>query len=278
MMKNFFTIDLEDWYQVTGFQKQIKFSDWPACESRLEKSTDTLLSTLSKFGVKATFFVVGYLAERHPELILRISNQGHEVASHGYAHQLVYAQSPEEFEKDLRKSIEVISNILNKPIYGYRAPSYSVPDNHDMFFKILARNGIKYDASVLPGKKPSLRKYAGTPSVIFEKDDHVIVEYPVSTFPLPGFHGRYPFCGGGYLRLLPYPIVRAGINRLNSENIPVVVYVHPWELDTGQPRVKTDLPRHFKHYVNIGDSYFDKINILLSEFSFGKTELECGER
>ena len=238
--KNAFTVDVEDWYQVADFDAVIPFTDWDRYESRVLRNTERVLALLDDAGVKGTFFVLTWNAERHPEIVRRIAAQGHEVATHGYAHRIVYEQTPDEFRDDVARAKKTLEDLIGEPVLGYRAPSFSFTTKSLWAPDVLLDLGLRYDSSVFPVKDalyglPDADRF---PYVLRERDGRKLIEFPITTTPLLG--RNLPLGGGGYLRLLPYLYMRWGMRRVNrGEGRSALVYVHPWELDPEQPRVKT---------------------------------------
>jgi polysaccharide deacetylase family protein (PEP-CTERM system associated) len=267
--QNAFTVDVEDWYQVADFDAVIPFDDWDRYESRVLQNTERVLALLDEAGVKGTFFVLTWNAERHPEIVRRIVAQGHEVATHGYAHRIVYDQTPEEFRADVARAKKTLEDIIGEPVLGYRAPSFSFTTKSLWAPDVLLDLGLRYDSSIFPVKDalyglPDADRF---PYVLRERDGRKLIEFPITTTP---FFGRnLPLGGGGYLRLLPYLYMRWGMRRVNrGEGRSALVYVHPWELDPEQPRVKTAGKRGFSsHYVNLASTE-SKLKRLLRDFRF----------
>jgi len=263
---NMLTVDVEDYFQVENFKKVIDFSDWGKYEIRVAKNTEKILGLLERANVKATFFVLGWVAEKSPGLVKRIHKAGHEVASHGYAHQLIYTQRPEEFREDLRTAGKILENIIQEPVLGYRAPSYSITKKSTWALDILMEEGLKYDSSLFPihhdkGGLPEAKRY---PYKIYNHTGY-IWEFPISTIRL--LNQNIPFSGGGYFRLLPYNLVKLGIKRINKEGFPAITYIHPWELDPEQPRIKAGYLSNFRHYLNISKTEA-KLRQMLADFEF----------
>jgi polysaccharide deacetylase family protein (PEP-CTERM system associated) len=267
--QNAFTVDVEDWYQVADFDAVIPFDDWDRYESRVFRNTDRVLALLDEAGVKGTFFVLTWNAERHPEIVRRIAAQGHEVATHGYAHRIVYEQTPEQFRADVARAKKTLEDIIGEPVLGYRAPSFSFTIKSLWAPDVLLDLGLRYDSSIFPVKDalyglPDADRF---PYVLRERDGKKLIEFPITTTP---FLGRnLPLGGGGYLRLLPYLYMRWGMRRVNrGEGRSALVYVHPWELDPEQPRLKTAGKRGFSsHYVNLASTE-SKLKRLLRDFRF----------
>lgn len=264
-MKNALTIDVEDYYHVENFRKAIDPSDWDRYESRVVDNTRKILRMLAESDTKATFFVLGWVAERYPELVREIDSQGHEIATHGYAHELVYNKTREEFAKDLKVSMAVIGKITGKKIVGYRAPSCSITDKSLWAFDVMKEAGIRYDASVFPIHH---HRY-GMPDAkrhIHRWHNNGLVEFPFSTIRIADHN--LPVAGGGYFRLYPYWLTKWAINRINREGYPAMIYLHPWEFDPDQPRIRAGRLTTFRHYVGIASNE-KKLRRLLSDFKFG---------
>ncbi len=261
-MDNFIliTVDVEDWFQVENFKPYISFSDWPLCEVRVEQNTIKLLDFFdsrasAKTGkIRVTFFILGWLAKRLPGLVREICERGHEVASHGYYHNLCTDESPEALTNDLIKSKKILEDITGKRVMGYRAPSFSI-NNH--ILKIIKKCGYVYDSSLNTsglnsryGKIGS--KYKKTSGII--RVDQNFTELPVSNLEI----GKriIPMAGGGYFRLMPFSLFRQGVKAILQKQGAYVFYMHPWEIDPNQPRVKKASPlSKFRHYINLDKTY-----------------------
>ncbi len=267
--RNAFSVDVEDWYQVADFDAVMPFGTWDRQESRVLANTERVLALLDEFGVKGTFFVLTWNAERHPEVVRRIAVGGHEIATHGYAHRIVYEQTPDEFRKDVERAKKTLEDLTGEPVLGYRAPSFSFTRRSLWAPDVLLDLGIRYDSSVFPVRDalyglPDAQRF---PYVIRERDGRRLVEFPITTTPVLG--RNLPLGGGGYLRVFPYAYMRWGMRRVNRrEGQPAMVYVHPWEVDPAQPRVKTAGKRGFSsHYVNLAGTE-RKLRKLLRDFRF----------
>ena len=268
-MLNALTIDVEDYYHVSAFEAVVPFADWERYESRVEKNTHRLLDLLDAHTTTATFFVLGWVAERHPGLIRTLVARGHEVASHGYAHRRVYTQTPAQFRTETRRSKCLLEDTLGHPIRGYRAASYSITMHSLWALEVLREEGFVYDSSIFPIRHdlygiPSHPRFCHT---IPGQSDAPLVEFPLSTLRLGGTN--FPIAGGGYLRLFPYAYTRWGLRYLNRrEGQPAVVYLHPWELDPEQPRLPAGTLSRFRHYTNL-HRMEERFVRLLQDFSFG---------
>jgi polysaccharide deacetylase family protein (PEP-CTERM system associated) len=266
-MFNALTVDVEDYYMVSAFADVVKFDEWCRYESRIEKNTNTILDLLAEFGATGTFFVLGWVAERYPTLVRDIHAAGHEIACHGYNHRLIYNLTPEQFREDVRRAKDILENITGTTVKGYRAASYSVVKSTLWALTILVEEGFQYDSSIYPIHHD---RY-GFPSA--ERFPHIvkthkgeIMEFPPSTYHIWG--QNIPVAGGGYLRLLPLQVTRAMVKRINEkEKQTAMIYVHPWEIDAEQPRLKGSWKSEIRHYINIR-STMPKLRGLLTEFKF----------
>ena len=265
-MKNALTIDVEDYYHVSAFESVIPVDAWEGYESRVERNTMRFLEIFDAHGVKATFFVLGWVAERHPELVRTLAAQGHEVASHGYSHRRIYTQTPEVFRAETRRSKQLLEDCIGRPIRGYRAATYSITRQNLWALDILEEAGFAYDSSIFPIHH-DLYGIPDYPRFCHRLETHPsLVEFPLSTLRFGT--KTLPIAGGGYFRLFPYAVTRCGIGRLNRrEHQPAVVYLHPWEIDPGQPRIAASRLSRFRHYLNL-DRTEVKLHRLLQDFAF----------
>lgn len=266
-IENALTIDVEDYFQVAALAEAVKYDDWARMEYRAEANTDRILGLFSEAGVKATFFTLGWVAERSPKLVKRIADAGHEVASHGYSHQLIYNQTPEVFREETIRSKSILEDILGASVTGYRAASYSITNESRWALDILAEQGFTWDSSIFPVHHD---RYGmpGTPRwphrLITDKG-YELAEFPLSTLKFPGY--TLPIAGGGYFRLFPYWFSRMGLGSINRQGKPFVFYLHPWEVDPGQPRLDVKWFSRFRHYNNL-DVCEQRLAKLLSDFRF----------
>ncbi|MFH1868336.1 MAG: XrtA system polysaccharide deacetylase, partial [Candidatus Omnitrophota bacterium] len=229
---------------------------------------DKILKILDESNTKATFFVLGWIAQRHAELIKDLHRRGHEIATHGYSHNMIYEMSPGIFKEDLKKSISIIEEIIKDKIIGHRASNFSVVKESLWSLDIMSECGIRYDASIFPIKHhrygiPDAERFPH--SIDVREGRMKIAEFPCSTIRLLG--KNIPFSGGGYFRLMPYQLVKACIKSLNRASKPAMVYLHPWELDPNQPREKVKWNYRFMHYINLGKTQ-NKLKKLVKDFSF----------
>lgn len=274
-MKNVMSVDVEDWFCVYNLSRLIPYTDWEKCESRVERSTVRLLDLFRRHRVEATFFVLGWVADRFPDLVKEIERGGHEVASHGYSHRLLTFMQPEEFRVDLQRSLEVLAKATSQEVRGFRAPSFSLTRETLWAVDILKESGIQYDSSVFPvGFHPEygianadLRPHELTEGM---------TELPMGVAEVLGT--KIPCSGGGYFRLYPYAMTRWLMRRCNEQGRPVIFYVHPWEADPGQPRVK-GMPwsTRFRHYNNL-EATEERLERLLGDFSFTSARKLLAER
>ncbi len=267
-MQNLLTVDVEDWFQVESQAETIKFSDWHKFKMRVLPNVMNLMALFEHYDVKATFFVLGWIAEKLPDLVGHIAGRGHEIASHGYAHRLAYTQTPAEFAEDIEQSLAAIRQTVDTDIIGYRAPSFSLSEKTPWAWEILARSGFTYDSSIFPVHHdtygcPHLPRY---PFRLELADGQIINEIPMTTWRILGYN--FPAAGGGYLRLFPYWYTKRAIRAANRCGHPAIVYVHPWEIDPDQPRTRLSFLRRFRHYANLRTTA-DKLQRLLAEFRFG---------
>jgi polysaccharide deacetylase family protein (PEP-CTERM system associated) len=248
---NALTVDVEDYFQVQALAGVFPVSTWEACEPRVERNTERLLEIFSHAKVKATFFALGWVAHRFPQLIGRIAAEGHEVASHGYAHQRVDGQSPEEFRSDVRRARQVLEDAAGAPVRGYRAPTFSVGAHTPWAWRILEEEGYAYSSSIYPVRR-DLYGEPGAPFSPYRPASVArLVEAPISALRLAG--RSWPCGGGGYFRLLPYPVSRALLKAVNADGgRRGIFYLHPWEIDPGQPRARgAPLKSRMRHYLNL---------------------------
>jgi polysaccharide deacetylase family protein (PEP-CTERM system associated) len=265
---NAFSIDVEDYFQVSALAPAVPRESWPAWEYRVERNTEVILNLLAERGIRGTFFVLGWCAERSPELVRRIAAQGHEIACHGFSHQLIYGQSEAEFREETRRAKRFLEDTIGAPVTGYRAASFSITKRSLWALDVLIDLGFEYDSSVFPIRHdrygiPGASREIGP---IAAPSGRTIVEFPMSAASFGGV--QVPVSGGGYFRLLPYAVTRAGLRQINERRgQPFTFYLHPWEVDPGQPRVKVGLLSRFRHYNNLHKCEA-RLRRLLGEFRF----------
>jgi len=268
-MSNALTVDVEDYFQVSAFAPHIDRSAWETTPCRIERNIDRVLSLFAESGAKATFFTLGWLAQRYPHIVRDISNQGHEIASHGQAHLRASDQSPAEFDNDIRDAKRRLEDTAGVAVRGYRAPSFSIGQANLWAFDRIAEAGYRYSSSVYPVRHDHYG-WAAAPRFPFESSSGLL-EIPVSTAHV--FGRNLPAGGGGYFRLAPYALSRWAINRINQlDRKPAIFYFHPWEIDPQQPRVKgVGLKTRFRHYVNLKRTE-PRLQRLLSDFRWDRID------
>ena len=267
-IRNVFSVDVEEYFQVEAFSKYIEKNDWDKYPSRVEEQTKRLLDLLDGFQVQGTFFVLGWLAERYAALVKNIFDGGHEIASHGFNHKMVSKMTPEEFQKDIRKSKEVLEGITNTAIKGYRAPTFSILKKTSWAYEILLHEGYRYSSSVFPiwHDRYGWPEFSYHPRRMASNENGEIWEVPMAV----GSFGplRIPFGGGGYLRSYPLFLTEALFRSLARKGRPAVVYIHPWELDPMHPSVLAPFLVRLRHRLGI-QSAEKKVTSLLQSMKFG---------
>jgi len=266
-LTNYLTIDVEDYFQVAAFEDIITSAAWSSMECRVERNTASILDILGKQGVRATFFVVGWIAERYPALVREISRQGHEIGCHSYLHRKIYDLTPEEFREDTRRAKNILEDITGRSVPGYRAPSYSITKKSLWALDILEELGFKYDSSIFPIYHDNYG-IPDAPRFEYKLPNRAMMEYPISTALLLG--RKIPVAGGGYFRLFPYWFTKFALKKINTdERNPFVFYLHPWEIDPDQPRFNHARKlSKFRHYNNLHKTR-QRLERLLNDFSFG---------
>ncbi|MEG0821752.1 MAG: DUF3473 domain-containing protein [Burkholderiaceae bacterium] len=268
-IRNALSIDVEDWFQVSAFAPHIDRSDWERLPCRVERNVERLLERLDQHGAQATFFTLGWIAERYPQLVRRIVAAGHELASHGYSHLRASEQSREEFRADIGRARALLQDIGQVPVEGYRAPSFSIGAGNLWAFDELAAAGHRYSSSVYPVAHDHYGM-PGAPRFAWRTESGLL-EIPVTTARLAG--RNWPAGGGGYFRLAPYAVSRWAIARVNqTDRRAAIFYLHPWEIDPGQPRVKgASAKARFRHYLNL-DRTEARLCRLLADFRWSRVD------
>ncbi|MET0372191.1 MAG: XrtA system polysaccharide deacetylase [Sphingobium sp.] len=274
-MQNALSVDVEDWFQVGAFERTIGRADWDGLAHRVERNTDAVLALFADAGVSATFFTLGWVAERYPALMRRIADAGHEVASHGYDHARVFTMTPDQFREDLRKARAILEDASGQAVTGYRAPSFSIDARTPWAHQVLAEDGYAYSSSVAPIRHdhygwPESPRFAWKPVAGAD-----LVELPVTTAK---FRGRTLAAGGGgFFRLLPYAFSRWAIRQVNEAKRPAIIYFHPWEIDPGQPRVSdAPLKSRLRHYAQLS-AMAGKLRRLTKDFSWTRIDALAGQ-
>ena len=269
---NALSFDVEDYFQVSNFEKVVREEDWSTYESRVERNVETILGILDRLGVKATFFVLGWIAEHHPQIVKTIAVCGHELASHGYRHQLIYNQTPAEMKSETERAVQLVEDLSGSKVLGYRAASFSVVGSSLWALDILQELGLRYDSSIFPIRHPRYGLPLA-PRAPYEVKQG-FWEFPMPTLKL--FRClNVPFGGGGYFRLYPYWLTTTMMRAMNRSNVPFIVYLHPWEFDPDQPRIECSLQARFRHYVNLGRTA-QRLVQLCSEFQFAEARTVLG--
>ncbi len=266
-MKNILTVDLEDWFSVETFNTVFETRQWDRLQSTVELTTEKILILFRRCRVRATFFVLGWIAEKYPDLVERVAREGHEIGCHSYHHRMAASLSAEEFRRDTQLAVNAIVSACGVRPIGYRSPSWGMSGSNTWACDILHELGFKYDSSIFPIRHdiygdPSAPRH---PHYVSLSGGNTLIEIPASTVMILG--RRFPLGGGGWLRQFPYWFTRWGIRRLNREGIPAVIYFHPWELEANIPRVKLDLKNRIRQYGGLSTMEI-KVKKLLSDFDF----------
>ena len=268
-MVNALTIDVEDYFQVSALAPYISRSEWEATPCRVERNVDVILRLLAERGAHATFFTLGWIADRYPHLARRIADAGHEVASHGYGHQRASELDCEAFLADIRLAKAVLEDVTGEEVKGYRAPSFSIGRANEWAFDCIGEAGYRYSSSIYPIQ----HDHYGMPDAprFAYRSREGLLEVPITTTRL--FSRNWPAGGGGYFRLMPYTVSRWFIRRVNGvDRQPAIFYFHPWELDPEQPRVESvDAKTRFRHYLNL-DRMEGRLRWLLADFAWGRVD------
>jgi len=264
---HFFTVDVEEYFQVKALESVVGRGEWLSRPSRVAASIDALLTVLDEHGARGTFFVLGWLAEHRPEVVRAIAGAGHEVASHGFWHQPVTRLNRAAFREDIRSSKRSLEDLLGVSVMGYRAPNFSIVPGGEWAFNILVEEGYRYDSSLFPIH----RRGYGYPSAphtphLISTPSGALAEFPLATASILGF--PVPAAGGGYLRQFPYGLIRRAFQQASDHGQPATFYIHPWEIDPGQPRLPVSAITRVRHYRGLSGT-LDRIERLLSEFKFG---------
>lgn len=269
LITNALTIDVEDYFQVSAFAPHIKRAEWNTRECRVERNVDAILEMLAHRETKATFFTLGWIAERYPQLVQKIVKEGHELASHGYGHERASEQTEAAFFSDIHLAKLVLEDLVGSAVNGYRAPSFSIGTGNLWAFDCLVRAGYRYSSSVYPIRHDHYGM-PDSPRFAYEVRPG-LMEIPITTLRV--FNRNLPSSGGGYFRLLPYALSRWMLRRVNTDDRESgVFYFHPWEIDAGQPRIAgISRKTRFRHYVNIGRMR-ERLNWLLRDFKWGRMD------
>lgn len=264
-MRNALTIDVEDYFQVSAFEGVIDRTRWHTRESRVVRNTHALLDLFDWYGRRGTFFILGWVADRFPQLVREIAARGHEVASHGWSHKLVYHQTPAEFRDETLRSKALLEDLIGEPVLGYRAASYSITERSRWALDILVEAGFAYDSSIFPIRhdRYGIPDAEVAPHRLQTPSGAGLIEFPISVAEIWG--RRLPVAGGGYFRIFPLALTQAGLRQVEASGRPFVFYLHPWEIDPGQPRLQGSLLSRFRHYTNLARCEA-RLRAILEEF------------
>lgn len=274
--KHVLSIDLEDYFHVEAFAGVVKREDWAGFPSRVVRNTQVLLDTFDRYKVKATFFVLGWVAERFPSLVREVKERGHELACHSYWHRRIYTLTPDEFRTDTRRAKDAIQQAASAAVSGYRAPTWSVTSDSLWALDILAEEGFTYDSSIFPIHHdlygvPGASRYPWTYTTSSGRN---LLELPPATVQVLG--ANLPVAGGGYFRIFPLQLTEWALRRFEQEQRSLVFYLHPWEIDPDQPRISAPLKSRFRHYTSLGQTQ-ERLERLLKRYSFGTFTNYIGE-
>jgi polysaccharide deacetylase family protein (PEP-CTERM system associated) len=267
MNKNILSVDVEEWFHPEALQHLYPEETWDSQEQRIEKNVELLLDLFAEKEVTATFFIIGWAAQKHPQMVRKIISAGHEVANHSNKHNMVTKLTPEIFHKDIVDSQKILQDISGQKVIGYRAPTFSVVKETFWAWEILLEQGFKYDSSVYPilhdryGEPGAPRK----PYIALQKDDKALIEFPMPAIRF--LSKNFPFGGGGYLRIFPLSFTSFAVKKFIRKDRPAIIYAHPWEFDTGQPKLNLGKIQTWRHYYNIKNN-LKKLSVLLERFEW----------
>lgn len=271
---HFFTVDVEEHFQVSAFDGIVGRDDWNALESRVERNVEVLLELLSRHETRGTFFTVGWVAKKFPALVRRIADAGHEVASHTYWHRKVGSLSPADFRADVRECKAVLEDATGRAVHGFRAPSFSISPGGEWAFDVLLEEGHRYDSSLFPIRRPDYG-YPSAPTVphAIRRASGTLVEFPLATTRIG--RARIPAAGGGYLRHFPLGLMQRALREHGARGQPAMFYIHPWEIDPAQPRIAAPWLTRVRHYRNLSRA-LPRLERLLNEFQFTSVAAHYG--
>jgi polysaccharide deacetylase family protein (PEP-CTERM system associated) len=263
---HFFTVDVEEYFQVRALESVVRRDEWLSRPSRVAQSIDALLRILELHGARGTFFVLGWLARHRPDVVRAIAEAGHEIGSHGFWHERVTALDRNSFREDIRSSKAALEDLIGVPVAGYRAPNFSIVPGSEWAFDVLIEEGYRYDSSLFPIRRRGYG-YPGACRVphLIQRDGGLLAEFPLATTSILAY--QVPAAGGGYLRQFPYAVIRRAFREATDRREPATFYIHPWEIDPGQPRLPVSSFNRIRHYRGI-DGALARIERLLEEFRF----------
>ena len=264
--EHFFTVDVEEHFHVNAFDDLVSRTDWARLPSRVARNVDLLLDLLARRDAVGTFFILGWVARQQPGVVRRIADAGHEIASHSFWHQRVSVLTPQQFREDVRTAKRAIEDAAGRPVFGFRAPSFSITPGTEWAFDVLLEEGYGYDSSVFPIRRPDYG-YPGAPTTAYliRRPVGTLLEIPLATTVLAGL--RLPAAGGGYLRHLPIGLIRRALREHQARRAPAMFYIHPWEIDPDQPRLAVPLVTRVRHYRGLVKT-MPRLEQLLTEFRF----------
>lgn len=265
-VSHFFTVDVEEYFQVNAFEGVVSRDKWLSFPSRIEAAVDRVLALMDRHDVRGTFFTLGWIAQHHPRVVDRIASCGHEVASHGWWHRKLSVLTPESFREEVRSSKAALEAITGVPVVGFRAPSFSIVPGREWAFDVLIEEGYEYDSSLFPVNRSDYG-YPTAPPIahMIQRPSGVLCEFPMATTVWNGV--RIPAAGGGYFRHFPYNIIRRAFREHSDSGMPAVFYIHPWEVDPEQPRLPVSLLTRVRHYTGLRNTE-ERLGRLLREFRF----------
>ncbi len=266
-MMNILSFDIEDWFHPEVFDGRFPMDTWDRLESRVERNTEIILTFLQRKRLTATFFILGWVAEKYPQLVKTIADEGHEIACHSYSHTMITKLTPESFREELRRSLSVLRDVSGQPVVGFRAPTFSVVKQTLWALPIMFEEGIRYDSSIFPiiHDRYGIPDAPREPFVIYQNAAGSLIEYPMTTVKLLGFN--FPFGGGGYFRLYPFWLSRQLMKKCVQEGRPIIFYAHPWEFDTDLPKVDLNFLSKIRHYTGI-KKFIDRLDAVTDMFPF----------
>lgn len=267
LMKNVLSFDIEEWFHPEIFNNRLSEKEKNSFLPGVERNVDFILNILNRHQVKATFFILGWVAEKFPDIVPAIEHEGHEIASHGYSHRMITQMNPPEFRNDLEKSLNILNSLSKNRVVGFRAPTFSVIKDTLWALPIMSDLGIEYDSSVYPiiHDRYGIPDAPRQPFVIYEQSGKNVIEFPMPTVEFKKF--RVPVGGGGYFRLYPYFITNYLMKKAVAQNIQLIFYAHPWEFDKEIPRIKMPILNSLRHYTGI-HKMGNRLNRLLDSYSF----------
>lgn len=274
-MEHIFSVDVEDYFQVSAFESTVERKTWDGYPSRVVRNTEIILDMLAEHNATGTFFTLGWVADRHPHLVKKIVDAGHEIASHGWWHQRITSMTPEQFREDVYSSKALLEDVSGKKVLGYRAPSFSITPKTEWALDILLETGYRYDSSLFPISRKNYG-FPDTPPLphVLHRERGELLEFPLATLRIGP--RLIPAAGGGYIRHFPYSIIRKAFRDHTANGIPGVFYIHPWEIDPEQPRLEVSPITRVRHYRNLGKTQ-GRVSRLLSEFKFTSIVDKLGE-